>query len=293
MGPSSCGASRAGSAWPRWWGAPVLCGGVALSSDGRWLASAGLDGTVRVWEVGNGQLQTTLSAHKDGVQSVAFSGDGYLLGSGGSDATVKLWDTTSGAALCILQPDRIYERLNISALTGVTQPAAGFDDRPRRGKPRGERRREEPKLDGCRAQLSGWHEVPARHLSRILATAPSSGLARRGPTACAALLVRDSVEKPSAAAARATLPSFAARRLSKCQSARSRAQRAHPVVRPLAEARSRSAASEGRQRGLRRPGRGTACAAPPTQRGAERHPPADPRPPITGLCAVRRAEAPW
>ena len=115
--------------------------------------------------------------------------------------------------------------------------------------------------------------MPARHLSRILATAPSSGLARRGPTACAALLVRDSVEKPSAAAARATLPSFAARRLSKCQSARSRAQRAHPVVRPLAEARSRSAASEGRQRGLRRPGRGTACAAPPTQRGAERHPP--------------------
>jgi WD40 repeat protein len=64
----------------------------AFSADGRTLASAGQDATVKLWDVaGSGKLITTLSGHSDPVNSVAFSPDGTLA-SGGQDGALIFWD---------------------------------------------------------------------------------------------------------------------------------------------------------------------------------------------------------
>jgi WD40 repeat protein len=68
---------------------------ITFSPDGQQLASAGGDGTVRLWDVNQHTLLLTLADHSGAVTSLAFSPDGQRLASGSLDGTVRIWDLKS------------------------------------------------------------------------------------------------------------------------------------------------------------------------------------------------------
>lgn len=75
---------------------------VIFSPDGRLLATASWDATIRVWSVSNGALVRELVGHTRDVYGIAFSPDGRFLLSGSWDQTVKFWHVQSGAVLATL-----------------------------------------------------------------------------------------------------------------------------------------------------------------------------------------------
>ena len=64
---------------------------IQYSPDGKLIASAGWDKTIKLWNAKSGRLVNTLR-HKDGVNSIAFSPDGQTLVSGSEDKTIKIWN---------------------------------------------------------------------------------------------------------------------------------------------------------------------------------------------------------
>jgi DNA-binding beta-propeller fold protein YncE len=72
---------------------------VAFTADGKQLATASFDKTVRLWDTATHKLQKTLTGHSDFVYSVAFSPDGQWLVSASKDRTVKMVETATGKSL--------------------------------------------------------------------------------------------------------------------------------------------------------------------------------------------------
>jgi WD40 repeat protein len=68
---------------------------VAISRDGKTLATGSWDGTVRLWEVATGKEVRRL-AFPGAAGSLAFSPDGKTLAAGNLAGPVRLWDLATG-----------------------------------------------------------------------------------------------------------------------------------------------------------------------------------------------------
>ena len=69
---------------------------MAIAPDGTWLATAGDDGTVRIWDPATGQQRATLTGHTGAVRAVAIAPDGTWLATASDDGTVRIWDPATG-----------------------------------------------------------------------------------------------------------------------------------------------------------------------------------------------------
>ncbi|KAH9216225.1 putative WD-repeat protein, partial [Leptodontidium sp. 2 PMI_412] len=70
---------------------------VAISPDGKWLASGFGTGDVLIFDAQSGKRQITIAAHNnERASAVAFSPDSKWLASGAHDNLIKLWEVKSG-----------------------------------------------------------------------------------------------------------------------------------------------------------------------------------------------------
>jgi len=76
-----------------------LCFDDQISPNGRWLATAGNETTVRVWDIATGECLARLT-HNDWVFSTRFSQDGATILTGSRDRFARLWDWKAKKQIC-------------------------------------------------------------------------------------------------------------------------------------------------------------------------------------------------
>ncbi|XP_076662060.1 notchless protein homolog 1 [Halictus rubicundus] len=69
-----------------------LINDVKFSPDGRIIASASFDKSIKLWESNTGKYIASLRGHVQAVYSIAWSADSRLLVSGSADSTLKVWN---------------------------------------------------------------------------------------------------------------------------------------------------------------------------------------------------------
>ena len=80
---------------------------VAVTPDGKQVISGSWDGSLRVWDIENGQMSRSLGEGKGKVYTVVITPDGKKAVSGGVFTPVCVWDLQNGQLLHSLegQPD--------------------------------------------------------------------------------------------------------------------------------------------------------------------------------------------
>ncbi|MEU7576648.1 hypothetical protein AB0B50_03465 [Streptomyces sp. NPDC041068] len=100
---------------------------VAISPDGRLVAGAGHDGTVRLWEAATDKQRRALKGHRGAVNAVAFSPDGRSVVSAGHDGTVRLWNTATGKRQSVLKGHQGPVNSAVLSPDGRTVASGGHD----------------------------------------------------------------------------------------------------------------------------------------------------------------------
>ena len=105
----------------------------AFSPDGKLLATAGNDRTLRVWESCNGKLLKAIETRGYNVFSVSFSPNGKFLAGGGGDGMARVWDVVTGDEKQVLKGYKknynVPEKLFVRFLPNGTLLTAGAAER--------------------------------------------------------------------------------------------------------------------------------------------------------------------
>ncbi|VXD21906.1 WD-40 repeat protein [Planktothrix serta PCC 8927] len=93
---------------------PSAVWSVVYSPNGQLIATASNDNKIRIWNI-NGTLKRTFDEHKDQINDLSFSPDGNILVSASNDKTVKLWDVNQGSQISQLRGAQIrFGSMNFS-----------------------------------------------------------------------------------------------------------------------------------------------------------------------------------
>ncbi len=105
------------------------CRGVAVSSDGRHLATCGNDNLVKIWNAADGTLVRTLEGHNSHVYKVAFHPRGTHLVSGDLQGNVKQWEYANGREVRTLDATVLakYDRTFRATIGGTRSIAFNRD----------------------------------------------------------------------------------------------------------------------------------------------------------------------
>ncbi|KAF4335275.1 WD repeat-containing protein [Fusarium beomiforme] len=69
---------------------------VRISPNGKFIASASADATVKIWDATTGEHMDTLVGHMAGVSCLAWTTDSNTIASGSDDKAIRLWDRVTG-----------------------------------------------------------------------------------------------------------------------------------------------------------------------------------------------------
>ncbi len=84
---------------------------VAFDPQGRFLAGAGIDDCVYIWDPASEREVFRIEGHSDRVNAIAFTPDGSYLVSGSDDATLRIWDVLSGRLIISREFDSAIQSL--------------------------------------------------------------------------------------------------------------------------------------------------------------------------------------
>lgn len=101
---------------------------IAVSDDGKYLASVGSESQIAVWDLKtHEQLSERFSGHPDHAGDLMFTKDGRQLFSAGMDGSLRIWDVQSGRQTARLNHDRWVSGLDVSG-SGQLIASIGLDD---------------------------------------------------------------------------------------------------------------------------------------------------------------------